>query len=103
LAVLIVVVAALETLEIAHRAIEVVAHLLDLRVQRLAFRRLAGEQRKKSAAFAAASFRLRQDAVEVGLLFGDRVLVAFDLVAGGIGAAAVEDRELAFEAHAGRI
>ena len=43
LAFLVAVVAALETLEIAHRAIEIVAHLLDLGVQWLAFRRLAGE------------------------------------------------------------
>src|SRR5262249_52543182 len=48
LAFLIVVVAALEPLEIAHGAIEAVAQLLNLRVERLAFRRLAGKQREKS-------------------------------------------------------
>ena len=104
LAILIVIVAALEPLEVGHGAIEVVAHLLNLRVQRLAFRRLSGEQRKKSAALAAAPFGLRQHAVEVGLLFAGGVFIAFDLIgASRIGAAAIDDRQLAFEAHAHRI
>ena len=104
LLVLIGVVAALETLEIAHRAVEIVAHLLDLRIQRLAFRRLASEQRKKATALAAPSFRLRQQVIEIGLLFGDSVFAAPDLVgARGITAAAGEDRQLTFEADANGI
>ena len=101
---LIGVVAALETLEIGHRAIEIVAHLLDLRVQRLTLRRLASEQRKKATALAAPSFRLRQQAIEIRLLFGDSVFAAPDLVgARGITAAAGEDRQLTFEADANGI
>ena len=101
---LIVVVAALEPLQIAHGAVEIAAHLLDLGVERPALRRLSGEQRKEAAAFAALLVRLHQQAVEVGLLFGDRILVALDLVGPRrIGGAAVDHRQLALEPHAGGV
>ena len=96
LAFLIVVVAALEPLEIAHRAIEAVAQLLDLRVERLAFRRLAGEEREKSA-LAAAPFGVRYEAVEIGLLLAGGIFVALDLLgAGRVAGAAIERGHLAF-------
>ena len=79
-------------------------HLRNLRGQRLALRRLPGEQGEEAAAFAAGAFGLRQRAVEVGLLFGDRIFVMLDLIgARGIGAAAVDHGELPFEPHAHRI
>ena len=100
---LIVVVAALEPLEIAHRAIEAVAQLLDLRVERLAFRRLAGEEREKSA-LAAAPFGVRHEAVEIGLLLAGGIFVALDLLgAGRVAAAAIERGHLAFQAHTDRV
>jgi hypothetical protein len=68
---------------------------LDLRVERLAFRRLTGEEREK-AALAASPFGLRLQPVEVGLLFAGRLLVASDLIgAGGIVAAAIDRGKLA--------
>ena len=72
LTVLIGIVAALEPLEIAHGAIEIATHLLDLRGDRPALRRLAGNSEKKPFP-AAPSFRLHLRTVEVGLLLGDGV------------------------------
>ena len=46
-------VAAFQTLEVGHGAIKVVAHLPNLRVDRLTVRSASGEKRKKPAAFAA--------------------------------------------------
>jgi hypothetical protein len=65
----------------------------------------AGEQRKKSAALAAGLVGLRDGAVEVGLLLGDRIFAALDLVgARRVGMPPwLRPRQLAFEAHAGRI
>ena len=57
--------AAFELLEIAHRVVEIAAHLLDLRVQRPAFRRQAGEQREEALARAADAIRLHERAVEI--------------------------------------
>ena len=83
-----IVAAALELFEIADHAVEIAAHLLDLRGDRPALRRQRREQRKKSLAGAAGFVGLRDGAVEVGLLLGDGVFGALDLVgAAGIGGA----------------
>src|SRR6202044_4226 len=96
--------AALELLEIGGGAVEIAAHLLDLRVERAALRHQAGEQRQKPLALAALLVRLRQRAVEVGLLLGHGVFGALDLVgAGRIGRATIDGGELAFQPHAGRV
>ena len=92
--------AALELFEIAHHAVEIAAHLLDLRGDRPALRRQRREQREKSLAGAAGLVRLRDGAVEVGLLLGDGVFGALDLVGvAGIGGALVEASELALQSR----
>ncbi len=98
------VAAAFELLEIAHHAVEIAAHLLDLRGERSALRRQAENSAKKSFARAAGFVRLRDGAVEIGLLLGDGVFGAFDLVgARRVGGALVDRGKLAFKAHANRI
>jgi len=62
-------------------------------------RHQAREQRQEALALAALLVRLRQRAVEVGLLLGDGVFAALDLVgAGRIGRTRVDGGELAFQA-----
>ena len=96
--------AALELFEIAHHVVEIAAHLLNLRGDRPALRRQRREQGEKSLAGAAIFVRLRDGAIEVGLLFGDGVLGALDLVvAGGVAGALVEGGKLALQANANRI
>ncbi len=99
-----IVAAALELLEFAHHVVEIAAHLLDLRGDRPALRRQRREQREKSFAGAAVLVRLRDGAVEIGLLLGDGVFGALDLVgARRVGGALVEGGELALQPHANRI
>ena len=85
--------------------IEVLAHLLDLGVDRTALRRLVVEQREEAGAVAAHALGLLGDAIQLGLLPRGRVLIAADLlVLGGIAAAAaVDGRELRLESRADRI
>src|SRR5262249_20803977 len=93
---------ALQPLDIAERAVEVGAHLLDLIVERAALRRLSAEHREEAAALAAVSLRLLAQAVHPRLLLAGGIFQAFALVGlGGIGGAAVDRGELAFEPQAG--
>ena len=64
----------------------------------------AAEQHEEAVAFAVQPPRLRLLAVELALLAGGGFLVFADLLGAGIvGCAAVERRELAFEAGADRV
>src|ERR1700691_3879636 len=66
--IVLIVGAALELLQIAHQAVEVAAHLLDLRRDRPALRRQARKYRENSLSLAALFVALRAAAVEIGLL-----------------------------------
>src|SRR6202030_2492919 len=96
--------AAFELLEIRGGAVEVAAHLLNLRVDGPALWHQARKQRQEPLALAALLVRLRERAVEVGLLLGDGVFGALDLVgAGRIDRATIDSGELALQPHAGRV
>jgi len=94
---------ALQALDLAERAVEIRAHLLDLIVHRAALRRLSAEQGEEAAALATQALRLLAQAIELRLLLGRGVLVALDLL--GLGRIArdpaVERGKLALESQTG--
>ncbi len=91
-------------LEVGLGAVDAGAHLLDLRVERAALRRLAHENGQQAGRLAAEALELRLDAVEIALLLAERFFdAARPLGARGIGAGAVDRGELAFEPGADRI
>ena len=72
-------------------AVDVAAHLLNLGAESAALRRLLHENREQAGGLAAEALKLRLDAVEVGLLPGERVFDATRLLgATGIGAGAID-------------
>ena len=88
---------ALQALQIAHDAVEIGAHLRNLAVERRALRvRASAEQIEEAGILAAVTARLRDHAVELGLLLGDGFLVAADLLGAGriVGAAAIDRCQL---------
>src|SRR5262249_24196967 len=76
----------------------------DLRIERPALLRLAAEQREEAQSLAALLARLRDHAVELGLLLGGRFFVTADLLgAPRIGEGVVDGGELRLEPHPDRV
>ena len=97
-------IAVLELFEIADHAVEIAAHLLDLRGNRSALRGERREKCEKSLTSAAGFVGLRDGAIEIGLLLGNGVLGALDLfgaywIRGALG----QGGKLAFKPHTNRI
>ncbi|HVI63431.1 MAG TPA: hypothetical protein VM910_12725, partial [Bradyrhizobium sp.] len=94
----------LELFEIADHAVEIAAHLLDLRGDRPALRGERREKCEESLAGAATFVGLCNGAIEVGLLFGNGVLGALDLFgAHRVDGALGQGGKLAFKPYANRI
>ena len=97
-------IAGFELFKLAHHAVEIAAHLLNLRGDRTALRRQRREKCEKPFTGAAGLVRLCDRPVQVGLLLGDGVFGTFDLIgAGRIGGALIERSELAFEPDTDRV